>query len=369
MKVQEIDIAKGKRWVLLDSDYRPVREANRFLKYLDAKNFSPNTLKTYCYGLKRFYEYLEATGTDLFDVYRDDGIAVLDLLVDFTLYTSGAYGSNVVYLNGPPNDVSDSSLNSSVTAILGIYEYLTLEHGYRDLGLKSEEISRWTDGSFLSELVHSRKYARRRAISTRRCDPDIEYVTREEALLLVSSCTFLRDKLLVDLLFNTGMRISEALGLRISDLCLEDGRIDIVFRDDNENGARVKNYAQRSVFPPKPTIDLCRDYLIREALEFESDYLFLSLRGASAGRALSYGAAYKALAKAGRRAGIRFHPHMLRHGYAVERLEDGYAIEDIALLMGHKNIGSTRIYLSVTKKLARERLRPMVEDVSPLRGG
>ncbi len=141
----------------------------------------------------------------------------------------------------------------------------------------------------------------------------------------MAACRHLRDKFLIRLLAETGMRIGQALGLRHSDIRSWDNEIWVVPRDDNANEARAKRAGEE---PLRIDVDaslmrLYGDYLVEEMGKLDTDYVFVNLWEGEIGRPLSYAAVYDFFVRLEKRTGIRVRPHMERHSHATDLLRTG----------------------------------------------
>ena len=163
----------------------------------------------------------------------------------------------------------------------------------------------------------------------------------------------LRDQAMMELLYASGLRVSELCKVGISDLNLDLG----ILRTTG------KGNKQRLVPVGKPAVRAVGAYLLtgRAALlkGRASRYLFITARGGC----LTRQAFWKLLASYGRKAGI-FHgltPHVLRHSFATHLLEGGADLRSVQIMLGHADISTTQIYTHVM----RSRLRETVEKHHP----
>lgn len=152
-----------------------------------------------------------------------------------------------------------------------------------------------------------------------------------------------RDKFLICLLYETGMRIGEALGLRHEDIhSAGENKIYIVPRLDNYNGARVKSSRERAIHVPKELMRLYSDYLIKEYPEdIDSDYVFVNIWEGKIGAAITYGGVNSLFRRLHKKTGIKSSPHLLRHTHATELIRAGWDMVYIRERLGHANVQTT----------------------------
>jgi integrase/recombinase XerD len=156
-----------------------------------------------------------------------------------------------------------------------------------------------------------------------------------------------RDRALLEVLYGSGARISEAVGLDVDDLDLTGGLVRL----------RGKGGKERIVPIGRPAVAAVEAYLVRVRPElgrrgWGTPAVFLNLRG---GR-LSRQSAWAALQVAAERAGLAAHasPHTLRHSFATHLLEGGADVRVVQELLGHASVTTTQIYTKVTADTLRE---------------
>ena len=168
----------------------------------------------------------------------------------------------------------------------------------------------------------------------------------------ISSLAGLRDKAMLELLYATGLRVSELVNLKPSDLDLELGFIKIFGKGSKERAvplgltaiAWIKRYLA------------CRERLSPSGKV--SKTLFVSDQGGS----LSRQAAWRLIVSLGERAGIgHITPHLLRHSFATHLLENGADLRSVQMMLGHSDISTTQIYTHITN----ERLREIYKKLHP----
>ncbi len=196
-------------------------------------------------------------------------------------------------------------------------------------------------------------------VRRRRAEHPPVLLSRDQAGALVDGCSNCRDRLIVELLYATGLRVSELCGLRLADLHLvpsavhlgcevTGAHLHVIRREDNENGALAKSVWPR-VVPVTKDLVVCHDAYRyeRDAIPAaaESDYLLVNLWRAPVGRALVVDGVERLFIRLSAKVGFRARPHMLRHSFA-----SGVALatKDPALvkeLLGHASVSSSDVYL------------------------
>ncbi len=156
-----------------------------------------------------------------------------------------------------------------------------------------------------------------------------------------------RDAALLEFLYGTGARISEAVGLDVDDLDLEQGAVRLLGKGSKERIVPVGSYAKAA----------CASYLTRSRPALAASgkagpAVFLNARG---GR-LSRQSAWAVLARAAERAGVStaVSPHTLRHSFATHLLDGGADIRVVQELLGHASVTTTQVYTLVTVERLRE---------------
>lgn len=335
MKAQRVlmPVTASESWTVVDESFVAVGPAERYLAHLAGIERSPNTVRAYAHSLALWLEFLRLrevawSGAGVEDVSR------------FVTWLR-APAQNVIVLDPRATRRSEATVNRHLAAVFGFYDF----HARNGVVL-AESLVAWRRvprGSFKPFLHH---VTRGRPVPTRPVrlkTPGRLPVTLsvEEVTVLLGACTRLRDRFLLALLAETGIRIGQALGLRHSDFVSRRKELAIVPREDNANGARAKTRAVTTMPVSAPLVRLYSDYMHTEYGDLDSDYVFVNLFAAPVGRPLRYDAVAKLVARLRRATGVAFTPHVLRHTRATELIRAGVPIEIVSKMLTHRSVVTT----------------------------
>ena len=358
MRVQEVILEnKIKRFMLLDDKGFPVLSVMRYLKYLVTTGKSSNTQRTYCYALKQYFVYLQQTEKDYKKVSLED-------LVEFVAWLRNPYESvKVTPLQSTKAKKTERTINLTITAITNFYDYL-----YRNEEIQNDMVEKlikqiFTGGrtkykDFLYH-VNKGKPSNRNILKVKEPRRKLQVLSKESVQRLIQATTNIRDKLLVQVLFETGLRIGEVLSLFMEDFIFDHKnghRIRLIDRGELENGAKLKT-GEREIYVSQALMDLYDDYLyeVLDELEVDTNFVFVKLRGNNVGRAMNYqdvSALFKRLRK---KTDINVHPHLLRHTHATEFYKQTKDIKQVQERLGHSQIQTTmNLYLHPSDEEIRE---------------
>jgi integrase/recombinase XerD len=301
-----------------------VSGAERALRtYLDhltvERGLADNTLKSYRRDLRRYVRFLLGHGLE--DLEAVTQATVTDFLVALREGDS----------DNPP--LSASSAGRTIVAVRGFHRFAV-----RD-GLATGDPS-----SGVRPPAPAKRLPKALPLS------DVEAIL--EAAGAPGTALALRDRALLEVLYGTGARISEAVGLDVDDVDLEEGTVLLRGKGSKERIVPVGSYARAAVtsYVAGARTDLLAAGSTRVA--GMAGALFLNARG---GR-LSRQSAWTVITRAAERAGltVEVSPHTLRHSFATHLLEGGADVRVVQELLGHASVTTTQIYTLVTVDSLRE---------------
>ncbi len=285
-----------------------VKAYQRYLRL--ERNYSKNTVEAYIHDLGYLLDYFKEREMDPLD-------AELKQLEEFA---GGLHEKKI----GPRSQAR------ILSGVRSFYRYLQLD-GYIEND-PTELLQSPSIGEHLPEYL------------------SLEEVDSLEAAIDLSKWEGQRNKAIIEVLFSCGLRVSELVNLKLSDLYLEEKFVRVIGKGNKERLVPIS---------PKAIKELELWFIDRNLMkikEGEQDYVFLNRRGAHLTRTMIL-IMIKGYAK---EAGIQktISPHTLRHSFATALLKGGADLRAIQAMLGHEDIGTTEIYTHIeTSDLRREILQ------------
>jgi integrase/recombinase XerD len=271
------------------------------------KGLSPNTVSAYQRDLAKFNVFAQKRKLTLVGVTRDD-------LVDFL---AGMYREKL----------ESRTVARHLVTLRNFFRFAQVQELITtdpSLNLESPKIRRTLPG-----------YLRLEEVERLLTQPDAK------------TAPGLRDRAMLEVLYSTGLRVSELIGLRVTDLDAKVGCIRCIGKGDKE---RIVPAGRKALGMVEKYLREARPKLLGNAVS--SHALFVNRRGGS----LSRVGVWKILSAYGRRAGLRvaLTPHMLRHSFATHLLERGADLRSVQLMLGHADISTTQIYTHVVEERLKQ---------------
>ena len=287
--------------------------ADQFINYLRVeRGLADNTVEAYSRDLVRFFEFLEAGNLSPLEVSQE-GLAE--------------------YVGILGRRLSARSVARNISAIKMFFRFL---------------VSCGKIQSSPARLVESPRPDRRL--------PGV--LSRGEVELLLtqpdsSNPRGRRDRAMLEVLYATGLRVSELIGLKNSNINMEAGYVRTIGKGSKE---RVIPMGEKAMEALRAYFSSGRLQLAKGS---NSPYVFLNSRG----RPMTRQGFWKIIRRHGKEAGIKkkIAPHGIRHSFATHLLEAGADLRSVQVMLGHEDISTTQIYTHVT----RERLKELHEKCHP----
>lgn len=280
-----------------------------YVRYLKLqRNMSGNTLDAYQRDLRKLLDYLEREQKDIRDV----------TLHDLEHFSAGLHDIGI----------HPRSQCRILSGIRSFFRFVQLD-GYRDDDptelLESPQI-----GDHLPEVLTT------------------EEVDRLEASIDLSKWEGHRNRAIIEVLFSCGLRVSELVNLKLSDLYIDEEYVRVMGKGSKE---RLVPISRKAIDELK---NWFYDRNLMKIKSGEEDFVFLNRRGAHLTRTMIL-IMIKSQAKD---AGIQktISPHTLRHSFATALLEGGADLRFIQALLGHEDIGTTEIYTHIDTSTLRQEI-------------
>lgn len=268
--------------------------------------------------------------------------------LNYSLNTINSYERDILKFNNFLNDVYFKDVNKNI-----IRQYLKY---LDDLSLSNKTISRNLSSlrmfyNFLEELgVIKNNYFN--LISNPKINKPLpKYLSNIEIETLLesfdkSNMYDLRNLLIVELIYSTGMRLNEISNIKLNDINFSNNSIKVLGKGNVERVVYFGKYAEEYIHL---YLNESRKRLLNKK---NSDYLFVSRLG----NKLSDSSINKIVSSSAKKIGLLMNvsPHTLRHTFATHLLNEGADIKTVQTLLGHKNINTTEVYTHVSNKEIKE---------------
>lgn len=269
----------------------------QFLDYLYIdKNYSENTLESYAYELEKFAQFLNQNKLEL---------SLSNEMVNKYIHTF--------------KEESARTLSHNISCLRSFYKYLLINQYIKENPL--EEVALPKQGKRLPK-----------ALSIEEIDLLLD--------IPIKNAFSARNKAILELMYATGLRVSELINLTIHDINFEMSFVRTLGKGKKERIVPIGDYALKA---------LCvyiYEYRNQLLIKGWNDYLFINNHGTK----LTRQAIFKMIQNLAHEKGIQttFSPHTLRHSFATHLLQNGANLRDIQEMLGHSSLSTTQIYTHVS---------------------
>lgn len=365
MEVVKVLKEDGKeRYYVEDNKGEPIESVLKFIRFKDNTNFARNTLKAYCQHLKLYFEYLEQRELDFQQVTIDD-------LSLFVSWLQNPYQSLKVTPMKPKESArSPRTINIIVNTVLQFYDYILRHEEYSNS--VSERLKKFVTVSsknfkgFLYGIAYEKKKITSNILKLKVPISKPKTLSKDQISLLISSCTNYRDTFLLMLLWETGIRIGEALSLWIEDFDISELVIDLKDRGELENNAEIKTVSSpRRIDISQNLADMFMEYVADfHNEEVLTNHVFIKLLGENKCKPMNYVDADNLFRTLEKKTGIHVTPHMFRHTSLTTLRMAGWQPELLRIRAGHKNIYTTlNTYIHPSEEEITKEFNRIQEDM------
>lgn len=340
MKVVTFETMDGRtRYYLTDNNDIPVEPVLDYLRFEDNRGLARNTLRLHCIQLKHFYTFMEQKKIEYTEVTVDH----LAELIAWLKYPS--LPEKVIPLMLEPV-VKAQTINAILDTVLGFYNYLLLHDGFENqLSEKLVKFVKNPAKSYKSFLhgIADKKREKRYMLHLPVPQSKIKTVSKDDVNTLMKATNNIRDYFLLYLLFETGMRIGEALSLWLEDFDISESIISIHDRGELENLSEIKTVSSpRKLDCTQDLMEVFTEYVCFFHTEgIKTNHIFIKMMGKNAGKAMNYTDVDNLFRKLRKNTGIQITAHMFRHTSLSILNSAGWEPELLRIRAGHKNIYTT----------------------------
>lgn len=332
--------------VLVDEELNIVEEVALFLQYLESKGMALNTIESYCRGLKEYFTWLSKKELKFYEVNKRNMISWIDFIK-----------SEV----GKKEEKSARTINKYLATVASFYNYHQGVGGYIDdnpVTIKGKSqgnkyyVHKVNKDNLNVNFFRQKEWKSKNTKRLFRNQIDMLY----EGFGILSNDTELniRNKLLFRLLYESGCRIGEALGLRLMDYSEPNpteqiGTIYVRKHLPYYHKDHAIKTNERDIPVSMDLIFAIDDYVCSyRPQKDEIDTIFVNHGLMNAGMYMTRSTAEKAFKAISDKVGVKCTPHMLRHTHGSELKEGGYSKIYLMDRLGHNSVESTDQYMHIS---------------------
>jgi len=292
-----------KSWIKYINDYKSYLKIERGL--------SLNSIENYCFDVQRLVEYLDTNEIEVSPVIIDE-----EIIQQFIYHIA--------------SELNPRTRARIISGLKSFFNYLIFEDYRKDTPM---------------ELIEVPKIGRKLpdTLSTSEIDALIGAIEDKKTVRNDNTSQKDRNRAMLETLYSCGLRVSELVDLKLSDLFFEEGFVKVTGKGNKQRFVPIGGFTQKYI---NYYIESERNHLTIQ--KGHEDTLFLNRRGKGLTRAMVF-TIIKDLAK---KIGLNktISPHTFRHSFATHLLENGADLRSIQLMLGHESITTTEIYMHIDRK-------------------
>ena len=357
--VRSADVSPGWPLVrLVDPCGVAVVEVGEFLRLLTIREYSPNTVRAYAYDLQKLYRFLDARELEIEDFTAARAVDFLSWLrTESSTRRAQRVELGLAVERG--RLLSPKTCNRVMAAVSSFFEFLIASEVYRaadnPIVSVADHASARVPGRHRAPLVNARKQRPvRRALRVKTIEALPRPVPADVYATLLDDVRTLRDRAMLELMWEGGLRPGEVLGLQLDDISYGRRRVTIRRRPDHPHGVRQKSRRDRVVdLYEERALPALNAYVMGERPS-DAAIRWVFLVGGHGSRrceALGYDALVRMFARTAERTGVRnawLTPHSLRHTHATRMFEGGMRELTLMTRLGHASPDSMQVYTRVS---------------------
>lgn len=269
------------------------------------KKYSNETINSYMNDLSKFYEYLNKHNLDIYNLKRKE-------LLNYSNFLKN-------------EKLSATSINHNISVLKSFYKFLVINESFKFNPIDSLESPK--KNKVLPKVL------------------SYEEVKKILDVDLINKYSY-RDKAMLELMYATGLRVSELVNLKLTDVDLNNDILKTMGKGSKERVIPIGDY---SIYYLKKYIKEYRPQLLKKE---NTEYLFLNNLGKKISRQSFFNIVKKEAIK--KNIKTNFSPHTLRHSFATHLLDRGADIVSIKEMLGHSSLATTQIYTHISDKKLQE---------------
>ncbi|HFK1433670.1 TPA: tyrosine-type recombinase/integrase [Bacillus cereus] len=357
ISIREAQTKNGVMYYLIDENLNFIPLVKEYLDMIQARaerEVSPNTIRTYCYHLWYFIVFLRIKRLQILDI---DGEP--DILTKFKLWLKNPYRfyENVEMLDNDYEDgLKTTTINAIIDRVSSLFLWLKASGRIKDNPVVYRNVMITNTMRDKDMLTHTRrnKTVQKNILKSKVPQVIPKTIEPKDFKKYLDAVNLLRDKIILLVLKEGGLRSGELLGIKLEDIDYGEQGIYVRFRPDNENGSRAKaGYGRdRFVHLPHDLIILIDRYISGDWVNSDpdSDFLFVVVNSnvpSENGKPMKKSTLSSTLNHYNKKTKIQLNTHKLRHTHVTELVREYLSKGEpinwkyISERVGHKNVATT----------------------------